>query len=162
MKQSTYLRNFIFGVEDSLVSTVGLLAGVASASATKQTILVTGLVLIVVEGISMGIGSFLSEETTEEMTGKKLAGGEAVKGALIMFSSYCLAGFIPLFPYLIWSGNSAIYISVFLSLFGLGMLGFGTSLRYHRPQPLRRAIKMFALGGIAVLSGVMIGKIFHL
>lgn len=29
--QATYFRNFIFGVEDSLVSTVGLLSGVAIA-----------------------------------------------------------------------------------------------------------------------------------
>ncbi len=65
-KRDTYLRNFIFGVEDSLVSTVGLLAGVAAAEISAQAILTTGLVLIVVEGFSMGIGSFLTEETTEE------------------------------------------------------------------------------------------------
>jgi hypothetical protein len=45
----TYLRNFIFGVEDSLVSTVGLLAGVAAGGVSSAAILTTGLVLIVVE-----------------------------------------------------------------------------------------------------------------
>jgi len=64
---SHYLRNFIFGVEDSLVSTVGLLAGVAAAAISQSAIVTTGLVLIVVEGFSMGVGSFLTEETTEEM-----------------------------------------------------------------------------------------------
>ena len=58
----TYLRNFIFGVEDSLVSTVGLLAGVAAGGVSSAVILTTGLVLIEVEGFSMGLGSFLTEE----------------------------------------------------------------------------------------------------
>ncbi len=162
MKQHTYLRNFIFGVEDSLVSTVGLLAGVASASATSRTILVTGVVLIVVEGLSMGIGSFLSEETTEEMTGKKLAPGEVLKGALIMFVSYCAAGLLPLFPYLLMPATRAIAYSVIASLSGLALLGYGTSLYFGRPSPWRRALKMLFLGGSAVIAGILIGKTLHL
>ena len=93
-KRDTYLRNFIFGVEDSLVSTVGLLAGVAAADISQAAILTTGLVLIVVEGFSMGIGSFLAEETTEEMAGEKPQTLEAIKGACTMLVSYCLAGLL--------------------------------------------------------------------
>jgi len=59
-------RNFIFGVEDSLVSTVGLLSGIAAADTSRFTIITTGIVLIFVEAFSMGIGSFLSEETSEQ------------------------------------------------------------------------------------------------
>ncbi|KKS14240.1 MAG: hypothetical protein UU72_C0051G0009 [candidate division WWE3 bacterium GW2011_GWB1_41_6] len=50
-----YFRNLLFGAEDSLVSTVGVLFGVASSSAyTQQQILVTGLIVIAVEALSMG------------------------------------------------------------------------------------------------------------
>ena len=45
MMNPTYLRSFIFGVEDSLVSTVGLLSGVAIANASRDTILLTGTVV---------------------------------------------------------------------------------------------------------------------
>lgn len=160
--ESHYLRNFIFGVEDSLVSTVGLLAGVAAADISSRAILTTGLVLIVVEGFSMGIGSFLTEETTEEMAGKSPETWAAVKGSLTMLTSYCLAGLIPLAPYVFLRGNTAVSLSVLLSLLGLLGLGFGTSLYYHRPHPYRRAIKMLLLGGSAVLVGMFIGKLFHL
>lgn len=158
----TYLKNFLFGVEDSLVSTVGLLAGVAAASAGRTAIITTGLVLIVVEGFSMGIGSFLTEETTEEMSGNTNNNGVAIKGGLTMLISYIVAGLIPLSPYVFLEPNQAMSSSILLSLFGLFFLGFGTAMYFKRPNPLVRAIKMLVLGGLAVLVGVVIGKIFHL
>lgn len=160
--RDTYLRNFIFGVEDSLVSTVGLLAGIASADISGRAILTTGLVLIVVEGFSMGIGSFLTEETTQEMGGKPPHTLEDIKGACTMLVSYCLAGLIPLFPYIFLVGQLAISTSIALSLLGLMILGYATSIFYGRPRPWVRALKMLVLGGMAVLVGMLIGKLFHL
>jgi VIT1/CCC1 family predicted Fe2+/Mn2+ transporter len=160
--QATYLRNFIFGVEDSLVSTVGLLAGVAASGVSTRTIITTGLVLIVVEGFSMGIGSFLSEETTQEMAGKKPHTVEAVRGAITMLVSYCLAGLLPLAPYTFLTSSQAVLGSVSLSLIGLMALGYSTAYVYGRPHPWRRALKMVVLGGIAVTAGMLIGKLFHL
>lgn len=161
-KKSIYLRNFIFGVEDSLVSTVGLLAGVAAADISHSAIVTTGLVLIVVEGFSMGIGSFLTEETTEEMAGQKLKTFDSIKGGITMLISYCVAGLIPLAPYAVLKGDLAVNISVFLSLLGLVGLGYGTSKYYGRPRPWKRSWKMLLLGGSAVIVGVVIGKLFHL
>ncbi len=158
----TYLKNFLFGVEDSLVSTVGLLAGVAAAQAGRTAIITTGLVLIVVEGFSMGIGSFLTEETTEEMAGRADNDGVAIKGGLIMLFSYVLAGIMPLSPYIFLEPELAMSWSIALSLLGLFSLGFGTAVYFKRPKPLVRALKMFFLGGLAVMVGVAIGKIFHL
>jgi len=141
------LRNFIFGVEDSLVSTVGLLAG---------------LVLIVVEGLSMGVGSFLTEETTEEMSGYAPQPLKAFKGAIVMLISYSLAGLIPLAPYAFIQDNTAVIVSVIVSLIGLFGLGIGTSIFYHRPRPWVRGLKMVVLGGIAVLFGMLVGNLVHL
>ena len=70
-KYSLIIRNFTFGVEDSLVSTVGLLAGIALAGVGRETIVVTGLVLIFVEAFSMGVGSLLSEQSVEEYESSK-------------------------------------------------------------------------------------------
>ncbi|TXH00286.1 MAG: hypothetical protein E6R05_07340 [Candidatus Moraniibacteriota bacterium] len=158
----TFLKNFLFGVEDSLVSTVGLLAGVAAASATRNSIVMTGLVLIVVEGFSMGIGSFLTEETTDEMLGQADQDGRALKGGVVMLLSYIVAGLLPLSPYIILDPSIAMPFSIAISLFGLLFLGLGTAVYFGRPKPWVRALKMFILGGLAVLVGVVVGKIFHL
>lgn len=159
---NTYLRNFIFGVEDSLVSTVGLLAGVATADMSRPALLTTGLVLIVVEGFSMGIGSFLTEETAEEMDGVTPHPLTAAKGGLIMLVAYVLAGLFPLAPYSFLPGGQAIILSITLALAGLYLLGYGTARFYGRPHPARRALRMFVLGGSAVVIGMLIGKLFHL
>lgn len=156
------LRNFIFGVEDSLVSTVGLLAGVAAAKISHKEVIITGIVLIVVEGLSMGVGSFLTEETAGEMSGTKSKTSKSIIGGSIMFISYSIAGLIPLAPYVFFPGEKAVTISVIASLIGLIALGSGTSLFYHRPRPWIRGVKMFVLGGLAVLVGMIVGKIFHL
>ena len=50
---AVYIRNFIFGVEDSLVSTAGLLSGIAATGMSRPAILLTGIVLIFVEAFSM-------------------------------------------------------------------------------------------------------------
>jgi len=78
-----------------------------------------------------------------------------------MLVSYCLAGLLPLAPYTFLIGNTAAITSVILSLCGLLLLGYGTSWFYHRPHPLRHAIKMFILGGSAVLVGILVGKLFQ-
>lgn len=159
---NTYLKNFLFGVEDSLVSTVGLLAGVAAANVSRGTIITTGIVLIVVEGFSMGIGSFLTEETTEEINGEPTQDFKAIRGGLTMLASYIVAGLLPLSPYFFLNTTAAMPASIVMSLLGLLGLGFGTSLFFHSSRPVYRAVKTMLMGGLAVGVGITIGKIFHL
>lgn len=161
-KDHTYLKNFLFGVEDSLVSTVGLLSGVAAASATTPVIITTGLVLIVVEGFSMGIGSFLTEETAEEIDGQFLEDGRALRGGLTMFVSYFFAGLLPLSPYFFFPTSLAVWWSVVASLFGLFVLGWGTARYFGHNNPLKRGLKTLLMGSLAVFLGITIGKIFHI
>lgn len=156
--QVAYFRNFIFGVEDSLVSTVGLLSGVAIAGVARETILLTGIVLIFVEAFSMAAGSFLSETSAEEFTTKReAAASRSFAAGAIMFASYFAAGFIPLFPYLISTGDSALGYSItfsVLALFGLGLVGGMIS----KTSVLKSALRMAIVGGIAIAVGVTVGS----
>src|SRR3989338_7899488 len=109
---SSYYRNFIFGVEDSLVSTVGLLSGISIAGVGNKTILVTGIVLIFGEAISMGAGSFLSESSAEIYESHRDGlTDRSYLDALIMFASYLVSGFIQLLPYMILPQNIAFWTS---------------------------------------------------
>ncbi len=154
------VRNFVFGVEDSLVSTVGLVSGIAVAAVPRGTILLTGMTLIFVEAFSMGVGAFLSEEAANDYSStSRRRAGEGFWPALIMFATYFLVGLIPLAPYVILPSGSALAVSVALtlaSLFGFGMLA-GVWIGRH---PLRRATEMLALGGGAVLIGMVGGAGF--
>jgi VIT1/CCC1 family predicted Fe2+/Mn2+ transporter len=156
---ATYVRNFIFGVEDSLVSTVGLLSGVAVAGLPRHDIFLTGIVLIFVEAFSMGVGSYLSESSAEEFTGTNKS--LSVQGSLIMFFSYFAAGFIPLAPYLIFNVNPALVFSISLSLLALFILGVVSSKFFKQKHTTKHGVKMLVIGGMAIAVGVIVGKLVN-
>ena len=153
----SFFRNFVFGVEDSLVSTVGLLSGIALAAVSRETIFLTGVVLIFVEAFSMSAGSFLSESSAEGYaSGVDKPTRSNIVAAVIMFFSYFLAGFIPLFPYLLWSVDTALKASIFFSvvtLFGLGSL----SATLSGTRLLKSALRMSIIGGMAIVIGAVAG-----
>lgn len=155
----SYFRNFIFGVEDALVSTVGLLSGVAVANVPRSTILLTGVILLLVEGLSMAAGSFLTESSVEEYTHQ--AEGPAkrnVISGIIMFFSYFLAGFIPLSPYMFLSVDVALVVSACLSIFSLFILGV-ISAKLSGTSILKDGFRMTFVGGIAIAIGMFAGKL---
>jgi len=160
MMSTSYLRSFIFGVEDSLVSTVGLLSGVAIANTPRETILLTGTVLVFVEAFSMAAGSFLSESSVEEYEQKRAVSAyRPIVTAIIMFFSYFIAGFIPLSPYAFMETSSAFAVSIMASLVALGFLG-AIGGRISKMSLWRGAIRMAIVGGAAILVGVVVGQFF--
>lgn len=155
-----YLRNFIFGVEDSLVSTVGLLSGVAMAGMAREEIFVTGLILIFVEAISMAAGSFLSESSAEEYTTHtEIISKQSYISALVMFVSYAVSGFIPLLPYILFPVSIAFPVSVALALASLCVLGI-IGAKLSRVRFLMTTIRMVVIGGVAIGVGVLVGSVF--
>ncbi len=158
---ATFIRTFVFGVEDSLVSTAGLLSGLAVANAPREIILTAGAVLICVEAFSMATGSFLSEESAEKYLTKSDEGSRTpFFSSIIMFFSYFIAGFIPLAPYVFFDATVAFWISIATSLLALFVLGL-VGARISETHILRGGLKMFIFGGIALLLGVAVGGFFN-
>ena len=159
MIRASYLRNFVFGVEDSLVSTVGLLSGIAITGADARAIFITGVILIFVEAFSMAVGSFLSEHSAEEFALKAetpmrqsfVLGG-------IMFVSYFFSGFVPLVPYTVWAPEIAFWYSIGLSLAALFILGV-IGARFSRPNWGKNGLRMMLVGGAAIVVGIVVGQI---
>ncbi len=150
------MRNFVFGVEDSLVSTVGLLSGIVVAQVPHQTIILTGLVVIFVEAFSMAIGSFVSEDTVEMASNSHKSEKASEVGAIVMFLSYFLSGFVPLAPYLISNSPTTFWWSIGLTLLALLGLGLFSGRAFGIPT-LRSGLRMLVLGGLAILVGTVVG-----
>jgi len=154
-----YVRNIIFGVADSLVSTVGLLAGIDVSGTTRSVIILTGIVYAFVEAFSMAIGSFLSEESTEEFEAKTEASDRRpYVGAMVMFVTFVVAAFIPIAPYLYFSLTTALWLSIAFSIIALFIVGLVIA-KISEIGMLKHALKMVLLGGAAILIGVIVGKI---
>lgn len=153
-----YLRNFVFGAEDSLVSTVGLLSGVSFAGLSNREIILSGVILILVESISMGAGVYLSEDSANDLP-QEGEHDNTIADATIMLVSYLLIGLIPLLPY-VFSSDTKIgfYYSVGFSLVSLFCLGLfkGYVVGKH---PVYSAIKVFIVGGLVTAIAVSVGLI---
>ncbi|MDP2665766.1 MAG: VIT1/CCC1 transporter family protein [bacterium] len=158
MKTSAlYLRTIIFGINDSLVSTVGFLAGISVAGVPRATIALTGIIYALVEAFSMAMGDFLSEESAEEyMSKSNVSDRPSVIAAIFMFISCVLASLIPLVPYIIFTSGTALLVSVCLSVSSLFIVGM-VSARFSRLPMLWRGARMAFLGGAAIVMGVAIG-----
>lgn len=156
---AVYFKSFVFGVEDSLVSTVGLLSGVALAGVPAATVVLTGVVLVFVEAFSMAAGEFLSERSTEEFVAQgEVKAHEPAVASGIMFVSYLVAGFMPLAPYFVLESAEALPYSVgaaLLALFALGIYG----ARMTKTHFLKRGIQMLLIGGAAIAVGVLAGQL---
>lgn len=149
-----YVRNFVFGAEDSLVSTVGLLSGMAVAEVAKLTIILTGVILIFVEAFSMGVGSYLSEYITDtDKDSKKIS---ALAG-IIMLISYIIVGFVPLSPYIFFKGKIALAFSISFSLIALICLGIVSSL-LSKTNIKKNTVRIFILGGSAIAVGIIVSR----
>lgn len=156
-----YLRNFVFGVEDSLVSTVGVLSGVAIAGVERQTVFLTGIVLIFVEAFAMAAGSFLSEHSVEDYIRHAEAPFRAsFVGATVMFFSYFVSGFIPLFPYLIASLDTAFGVSIILTMTALFILG-AAGAKAAKVKVIPNGLRMLLIGGLAIGVGIAVAKLVN-
>jgi len=66
------IREIVFGSQDGMVSTLGALVGIAIGTHNQFTVVLAGLVIIAVQSISMGVGSYLSHKSVREVEKRKL------------------------------------------------------------------------------------------
>jgi VIT1/CCC1 family predicted Fe2+/Mn2+ transporter len=72
------IREFVFGIQDGLISTVGLLAGIQGATQSKAVVIITGLTAMFSGAISMAAGSYLSSTAQKDIFDKELREAEVL------------------------------------------------------------------------------------
>src|SRR5437773_8927165 len=72
------IREFVFGIQDGLISTVGLLTGVQGATESTAVVIITGLTAMFSGAISMAAGSYLSSSAEKDIFDKELRDAEVL------------------------------------------------------------------------------------
>ena len=67
------IRNVIYGVNDGLTATLGVLAGVGGATVDPHVVLVGGLAAMTASGVSMAGGAYLATKSQREIYEEQLA-----------------------------------------------------------------------------------------
>ncbi|MGH7825333.1 MAG: VIT1/CCC1 transporter family protein [Candidatus Binatia bacterium] len=70
------IREFVFGIQDGLISTVGLLTGVQGATESNAVVIITGFTAMFSGAISMAAGSYLSSHAQKDIFDKELREAE--------------------------------------------------------------------------------------
>ncbi len=160
MQKKGFLRNFVFGAEDSLVSTVGLLSGISFAGLGSRTIILSGVILLMVEAISMAAGVYIAEDSEKELDSSEKE--NQLTDAVVMFFSYGIIGMVPLLPYIsINDTNIAFIWSVAFSLFALFCIGLFKGFFVHG-HPLKSAIKFTLIGAVVIAVAVFVGTLIKI
>ncbi len=61
-----YVRSLMFGLQDGLVSTTGVVVGISSGVSDKSIIILASLVAVTVEATSMAAGQYSSEKAVHQ------------------------------------------------------------------------------------------------
>ena len=93
-----YLRSGLFGIQDGLVSTTGVVVGISTGVEDKAIIILASLVAVTVEASSMAAGQYSSEKAVHQMDKTKKHTDSLIIGASIMFFGYLLGGIVPIIP----------------------------------------------------------------
>jgi|SRR3989344_491514 len=155
--QEDYLRSILFGLQDGLVSTTGVVVGISAGVSDKAIIILASFVAISVEASSMAAGQYSSEKAVHQLDKSGKHRDSLIKGAVLMFFSYFLAGLIPISPFLIFPPDTARVISIATALISLFIIGyFKGKIVEHRA--LRSAVEMLIIGGLATIIGLVVGN----
>ncbi|MFC1653378.1 VIT1/CCC1 transporter family protein [Patescibacteria group bacterium] len=163
------LREIVFGFEDGIVSTLGVITGIAGGTQDRFTVILAGLVVVSVESLSMAAGTYLSNKTEEQLFAKRSkkslhaklhlkAIDGAGKDALLMGISYVVGGVIPVIPYFFIPLSQGLVYSVAGSMVGLAVIGFWRA-KITETSIFKGMFEMILVSSIAALVGFSIGKL---
>lgn len=151
-----YVRSAMFGFQDGLVSTTGVVVGIATGAKDPAIILLASFVAVSVEATSMAAGQYSSEKAVHQMdkTGKHT--DSLIIGAVIMFFAYFIAGLVPIIPMLFYKYHHSTLYSITFALIGLFLIGFVKG-KYVKVNSLTSAVEMLIIGSIATAIGLIVG-----
>ena len=151
-----YIRDLIYGANDGLITTFAVVAAVSGGALSTRTVLIVGMANLLADGLSMGVGNYLSIRSQEHVRRTlSLPEEEAapVRHAVATFLAFAAAGVIPLVAYVVPAVPPSARVATattatFAALFGVGAL---RSTVTDQPA-LSGGLEMLGLG--AVVAGV--------
>ncbi len=153
-----YLRSLMFGLQDGIVSTTGVVVGISTGVNNKEVVVLAALVAVTVEASSMAAGQYSSEKAVHQMDKSGKHSDDLFIGAFIMFIAYMIGGSFSIIPTVIFDQSTGRILAVISAFIGLFVIGY---IKGHivEHKPLRSAIELFIIGSIATAIGVIVGNL---
>jgi VIT1/CCC1 family predicted Fe2+/Mn2+ transporter len=157
------IRAGVFGVQDGVVSTFGLVMGVVGAQVSPEAVLIAGIAGAVSGAVSMGAGEFVSVKVQRELLevrGIRDEDGNVSpnRAALANSGLFVLGAAFPLAPFLFLVGLPAVLASTGLSIAALFSTG-ALLTRLTKRSAMASGLRMLLIGGGAGILGYVVGTL---
>ena len=124
-----YIRDVIYGANDGIITTFAVVAGVTGGALSSQAVLIVGVANLLADGLSMGVGNYLSIRSHESArAAQDLPEEEAApaRHGVATMLAFAVAGVLPLIPFTFgfptdWQFTSSVALT-FVALFIVGSL----------------------------------------
>lgn len=165
-----YLPDIVYGANDGIVTTFSIVAGFEGAkldvlaSHGHIIIMLFGLANLAADGVSMGMGNFLSVRASQDLQTKanykdlRLA----INHGIVTFTAFVLFGSLPLSPYFFkFQNTNGPLSSLFFVILALILVGYMRSKITGRSK-LMTITETLVVGGIASSVAYGVGLLFRL
>lgn len=160
-----YVGDLVYGANDGILTTFAVVAGVTGGSLSHGVVIIVGLANLLADGLSMGVGNYLSIRARESALEHQQRPEEEARPArhgLATFLAFVVAGAVPLVPYVVPGTAPPFLLSTVcagLALFAVGALrSLVTASRWWVS-----GLEMLALGGavagVAYATGALIARL---
>ena len=121
-----YVGDLVYGANDGILTTFAVVAGVTGGALSATTVVIVGIANLLADGLSMGVGNYLSIRARESALERQRRPEEEARPArhgFATFLAFVVAGAVPLVPYLVPGAEDRFFLALVLALgaqFGVG------------------------------------------
>jgi len=156
-----YLPEFVYGGMDGAIDSFAIVCGVMGASLGSMVIMILGFANLFADGFSMAVSNYFSVKSRNELV--KEPENDPIKTAITTFIAFLIAGFIPLFSFVLASiiKNPQLIANQFKYSFvltGVAIIVIGwLKGSVTGKSKIRSSLEILVIGGIAALIAFLIG-----
>jgi VIT1/CCC1 family predicted Fe2+/Mn2+ transporter len=152
-----YIGDLVYGANDGILTSFAVVAGVTGGALSARTVLIVGMANLFADGLSMGVGNYLSiraRESALEQQRRPEEEAHPARHGIATFLAFAVAGTVPLLPYLFRGVEQQFEWAIAGALGAQFAVGAGRSL-VTASRWWVSGLEMLALG--AVVAAVAYG-----
>ncbi len=155
-----YLRDFVYGALDGVITTMAVVSGSAGAMLDPRIGLILGLANLTADGVSMGASNYFALKSELAQLGVPASREQPWRHGLATTAAFAIAGSVPLLAYFVPRPTSVSVFQVALVLSAV-TLGFAGAVRasFVGQSRGRSAAEMLGIGAVACAVAYAIGMI---
>lgn len=158
-----YIRDIVYGANDGVITTFAVVAGVTGGALSTKAVLIVGVANLLADGLSMGVGNYLSIRSHESArAAQDLPEEEAapLRHGIATFIAFATAGALPLLPYAFGAPAEVRFalsiVVTFAALFVMGALRSLVTVDRWTTAGLEMLLLGLLVAGAAYGSGALV------